>query len=221
MSNRRVTTYVLLASLGAGALVAATAGHAFAQESKGRQPAAQPAPKPDAKPAAAPQPGHDQAPPGTELSPMHKHLDNLVGTWEGGVKFKMGDQWAESKGTCKRELDMDGRFVIERVDSSPAFEGAPRFKGLGIVGYNTLQNKYESVWIDNMGTYVSTSTGTFDEKAKTFTFEGDMFDPMKGTKTRQRTVIDCSNPRTETMTGYAVGADGKLDKNFEGTFTKR
>lgn len=157
-------------------------------------------------------------PPGVALEPAHEHLKLMLGTWEGSVKFKMGDEWVESKGKAVRELAMDGRFIIERVEAEAM--GTP-FKGMGIVGYNTLDKKFESVWIENMATYMSTADGTFDAKTKTFTFMGDMIDPMTGKKCKQRTVMDCSNPTKETMKGYAVGADGKEEVNFTGEFTKK
>jgi len=130
-----------------------------------------------------------------------------------------GEEWIESKGTARRELIFDGRFVVEHVDAEGMGEG--RFRGLGIVGFNTIDNRFESVRIENMATYVSTSSGTYDERTKSFTFEGEMIDPMTGNRMRTRMTMDCSEPDREVATGWTVLPDGTLEKTFEGVFERK
>ncbi len=150
----------------------------------------------------------------------HKVLERFVGTWEGDVEFWFapGTEAMKSHGTIRREWIMDGRFVIEHVEAESS--GMP-FKGMGIVGYNTIENKYENVWLENMATWISTSSGTYDAAKKTFTFTGEMLDPQTGKRVKQRSVIDCSTPGREVMSGYCPGPDGKEYKNFSGVFVKK
>lgn len=152
----------------------------------------------------------------------HKRLDVMLGTWEGAVKFRMSptEPWSETKGSAHREWDMDGRFVVEHVKGDAFAPGMPAFKGLGLVGYNTIENRYESVWIENAATYIGFMTGAYDPAKKTLTFTGDLLDPS-GKRVKQRHVMDVSDPNKEVATGYCTGPDGKEFQNFEGTFTRK
>jgi hypothetical protein len=157
-----------------------------------------------------------------KTGPEHKALDILLGDWEGTVKFWMapGAEPMESKGTIHREWVLDGRFVKEDVVGDPMGGDTP-FKGLGYVGYNQIDKKYESIWMENMAMHISMSTGTYDAAKKTFTFQGDMLDPMDGKRKKQTSVIDHSGPDKEVMTGTCAGPDGKPFKNFEGVFQRK
>ncbi|MFG0285550.1 MAG: DUF1579 family protein [Phycisphaerales bacterium JB039] len=167
--------------------------------------------------ARAAQPEGQWAPPAP--GPMHEHLKQMVGAWEGSVRFRMGpgEDWMESTGTIRRELAMGGRFVIERVTGEGP--GGEDFKGMGIVGYNDMEGHYESVWIENMANHMSMATGTYDANTKTFTFKGDMID-MTGQKQKTVMTLDASDPDKEVSAGYIINADGSRTKNFEGTFTR-
>ena len=58
-------------------------------------------------------------------------------------------------------------------------------EGLGITGYGNFKKRYVSFWIDNHGTAMSTSTGTYDPATKAFTFEGLMDEPMTEEKDKK------------------------------------
>jgi hypothetical protein len=151
----------------------------------------------------------------------HRALDVLLGTWEGSVSFWMAPDTEPmvSAGTVTREWAMDGRFIVEHVDADGMAPGE-RFKGMGIVGYNTIENRYESAWIENMATWISTANGSYDASSKTFTFEGDMLNPMTGQREWMRHVLDVSDPRREVMVGWSRTPDGRKFKNFEGDFKR-
>lgn len=150
----------------------------------------------------------------------HKALEVMLGTWEGDVKFWMAPDTEPmvSHGKATRQWILDGRFVEEKVEAE-MMGGV--FHGLGLVGYNTLEKRYESFWAENMATWMSMATGTYDPAKKTFEFTGEMLDPMTGKRQKQRTTVDCSNPNREVMIGHCTGPDGKTFKNFEGVFEKR
>ncbi|MGE3106973.1 MAG: DUF1579 family protein [Phycisphaerales bacterium] len=222
MPSMKSTVVVLILTAGAF-----SAGRFWPASSDGVAHA-QPDPKakaPASKPAAQPDPEAAMMEMMAKLQPgeHHKVLDVMIGNWEGTVKFWMapGMEPMETTGSLHREWAMDGRWVIEHVDGKGMKPGDPPFKGMGLVGYNTIENKYESAWIENMATYLSTGTGTYDAAKKTFTFVGDMYDPMTMKKVHSRSVVDVSNPNKQTMTGYQTGPDGKEFKNFEGSFTKK
>lgn len=156
------------------------------------------------------------------LGEEHRRLEPLAGAWDITVKVWMDPAAPpmESTATVRREWALDGHFVIEHVES-PAAAGMPGFRGMGIIGYNTVEKRYENVWIENMATHVSFMTGAYDAAKQTLTFEGDMLDPMSGRRSRQRHVIDLANADRHTAVGLGLGADGKETKNFEGVFTRR
>lgn len=157
--------------------------------------------------------------------PMHEHLKQMVGNWEGTVRFKMNpaaDDWMESEGTVRRELAMGGRFVIEHVTGEPPEGmGDEEFKGMSIVGYNDIDGHYESVWIENMANHMSMSTGSYDENSKTFTFKGKMLDPMTRQRVDTEMMLDASDPDKEVWEGFHVQPDGTKVKTFEGEFERK
>ena len=63
-----------------------------------------------------------------------------------------------------------------------------QFKGMGIEGYDNAKKKFVSSWIDNMGTGIQFSEGTYDPATKTFTYTSEI-EMMPGMKTPVREVI--------------------------------
>lgn len=212
---------VIIASAG---IIGFVAGQALPVS--GNASAAQPekkAAQPDKKPDKGMPNMDDMMKMFSQPGEQHKTLESMLGHWEGGVKMWMDPAAPpmESKGSVDREWAMDGMFVIERVDATNMMGGDKRFKGMGIVGYNLIEKKYESVWIENMSSAISTATGTYDAAKKIFTFEGDMLDPASGKRVKQKSTLDVSNPNRHVMAGYGAGPDGKEFKNFEGVFEKK
>ncbi len=150
----------------------------------------------------------------------HKHLDSLLGEWSGTVKFWLapGTEPMESTGTVAREWNLGNRFLFEHVTANS--DMGP-FEGYGALGYNTIEKRYESVWLEDHATYMSMMTGSYDAAKKVFTFEGNILDPMTGKRSKQRHLVDVSSPTRQVMTGYGIGPDGKEFKNFEGVMEKK
>ncbi|CAG1005488.1 hypothetical protein PHYC_03235 [Phycisphaerales bacterium] len=186
-------------------------------QAEGAQPEKPKATQPD-KPGAG-QPAFEAPKPGTE----HKLLDGFLGTWEGGGKMWMAPDQSpmEFNGSATRTWVLDGMWVKEDVQGPPSEHMPVPFKGLGMIGYNTAEKKYEMLWFENMATWHSSATGTYDAAKKVFTFQGDCIDPMTQRRMKSRSTWDISNPTRHVFTGWAVGPDGKEFKNFEGTFEKK
>ena len=197
----------------------------------GTAAAAQPEKKPTkAVPKPAAQPGKNALPAGMEEAmkaeqpgPEHKILECFLGNWEGKVKFWMapGGDPMETTGTIHREWQLDGHWMVEHVDGASMMPGGKPFKGMGLIGYNTIEKRYEFAWVDNESTHVDISTGSYDAAKKTFTFEANSLNAMTGKREKQKTVADVSNPDREVFTGYAAGPDGKEFKNIEMVFEKK
>jgi hypothetical protein len=119
----------------------------------------------------------------SKLNDNHKLLASTEGTWNFTTKMWMnGDQSSkpqESKGTAVRKAAMGGRYVVMDVSGKmqmPGPDGKPRefeFKGQGIDGYDNAKQKFVSAWLDNMGTGIMNSEGTYDPASKAFTYTGE------------------------------------------------
>jgi len=119
---------------------------------------------------------------------QHKRLEALTGSWDVSVKMWLdpSKEPGESKGTSESKLIMGGRFFEEKVTGN---FGGETFHGLGITGYDNLKKKYTFAWIDNMGTGISTASGSYDTDKKTFTYHGEEIDPVEGKKVKTKTVL--------------------------------
>jgi hypothetical protein len=126
-----------------------------------------------------------------KLNENHKLLSGLDGTWSYKIKFWMnGDPTSkpeESSGTAIRKSIMGGRFTVMDVSGKMKMPGPDgkmketEFKGQGIDGYDNAKQKFVGSWVDNMGTGIMMSEGTYDPatKAMTYTAEYQMTPTMK------------------------------------------
>jgi hypothetical protein len=117
-----------------------------------------------------------------KLNENHKLLADLNGTWSYTVKFwpAPGAPPQESKGTAIRKSMMGGRFFVMDVsgkmqmpDPATGKMKSTDFKGQGIEGYDNAKQKFVGTWVDNMGTGIMTSEGTYDPAGKTFSFTAE------------------------------------------------
>lgn len=149
--------------------------------------------------AGSPPPGADDMAKMMELAQPgknHQLLAGLVGTWDYKMKFWMvpGAPPVEAKGTATRKPTLDGHYFLMDSASKMQMPGADgkltemSFKGMAIEGYDNVKQKFVSTWIDNMGTSIIMSEGTYDAATKTFTYlYGEEMVP--GTKTNVRQTI--------------------------------
>ena len=151
--------------------------------------------------------------------PHHKHLDALVGDWTTATKaiMKPGTPPEESTGTASFKWMMDGRFLAQ--DYNGSMMGMP-FKGHGVMGYDNILKKYNSVWIDSMGTAMMIMTGTCDAAGKTITCEGDMPDCMTGKVVKMKSIHKIESPTKHVFELHMPDESGKMFKGLEVTYTR-
>lgn len=152
--------------------------------------------------------------------PEHQRLAALAGSWTGTVKMWLepGKPPLEEACTAERKLIMGGRFLHEEVKSR--FMGQP-FAGLGLTGYDNLKKKYTSIWVDNMGTGISTAEGTGDAGGKVLTFIREETDPASGKKFKNKDVIRILGDDKNSMESFRLAPDGKEMKVMEITLTRK
>jgi hypothetical protein len=157
----------------------------------------------------------------------HKVLAELAGNWSYTVKMFMapGEPASESKGNATRKVIMDGRYVTGEYAGKFKMPGADgkmkdmEFKGMSVDGYDNVKQKFVSSWIDNMGTGIMLSDGTYDPSTKTFTFTGD-YEAMPGMKSKVREVIKIADKTHQSMEYYEDRGQGEA-KTMEINYTRK
>jgi len=150
----------------------------------------------------------------------HQKLVPWIGEWEVTSKMWMapGAPPVESGGTAVAHWILGDRFVEMTVKST--IMGQP-FEGRAITGYNNMQKTYQSFWVDNMGTSMTTSAGSVSADGKTFTFEAKMDDPMTGEKNKPYKFIDRFVSKDEAQSEIHDLSRGKKSKMMEMTYKRK
>lgn len=159
----------------------------------------------------------------------HKLLSSLDGSWDYTVKMWMDGDTSkkpqESKGTAVRKSIMDGRFVEMDVTGKmemPGPDGKPKemtFKGHAMEGYDNVKKKFVGTWMDNMGTAMMMSEGTYDSATKSFTYTSEM-EPVPGMKTSVREVLKVPD-NSHMMLEWYENQGGQEKKTMEINYTKK
>jgi len=151
-----------------------------------------------------------------KLNENHKLLVTTAGTWSYTVKMWMDPKGAptESTGTAVRKSVMDGRYVTGDYSGKFKMPGADgkmtdmNFKGMSMDAYDNVKKKFVSGWVDNMGTGIMITEGTYDAAAKTITYNGE-FEMMPGMKSKVREVIKLTDKDHMTMEYYEDRGQGE------------
>ncbi|HVD96396.1 MAG TPA: DUF1579 domain-containing protein [Candidatus Limnocylindria bacterium] len=221
-------TFTLLVTILFAALIATTS---FAQS-----PAASPAIA--SSPAAAvgapggqpnPQEMMKQMMEISKLNENHKLLADMNGNWNYTIKMWMNPdpnaKPQESKGTATRKNIMGGRYVMMDVSGKMQMPGEDgkmkdiQFKGMAVEGYDNVKKKFIGSWIDNMGTGIELSEGTYDPATKTFTYTSEM-EPMPGMKTQVREVLKVADNNHMLLEWYE-NHGGQERKTMEIAYTRK
>lgn len=151
--------------------------------------------------------------------PAHKVLDTKVGKWTAQMKLWMepGKAPTTSTGTAESKWILGGRYVEDTFTGT--FMGEP-FHGRGVTGFDNLKKKYVTTWIDDAGTGIMHSEGTFDAATKTFTYTGESPDCMAGKYVKSRAIDRMVDADHWTMQMYSPGPDGKEFMNMEIAYTR-
>lgn len=164
----------------------------------------------------------------SKLNENHKLLSSLDGNWSYTIKTWMNpDPNAppqESKGTATRKTVMGGRYVMMDVTGKMQMPGADgkmkdmQFKGMGIEGYSNVKKKFVASWVDNMGTGIEFSEGTYDPATKTLTYTSEI-EPMPGMKMPVREEIKIADNNHMSLEWYE-NHGGQEKKTMEIHYTR-
>jgi hypothetical protein len=152
--------------------------------------------------------------------PEHALLQTMVGSWEYSSKMWMDPSKppVQNSGTCERKAILGGRYIYEEINGNVM--GMP-FDGIGITGYDNVEKKYKTVWLDNMSTTIMAGDGTYDEQNKAFTFEMKYTDALTGKSTTAKTITKIVNKDKQVFEYYGKDPSGVEFKTMEITFTRK
>jgi hypothetical protein len=164
----------------------------------------------------------------SKLNENHKMLADMNGSWNYTIKMWMNpDPNAppqQSKGTATRKSVMNGRYVAMDVTGKlqmPGEDGKMKdmqFKGMAVEGYDNAKKKFVSSWIDNMGTGIQFSEGTYDPASKTLTFASEI-EMMPGMKMPVREVLKLTDKDHMLLEWYETHG-GQEKKTMEIAYTR-
>jgi len=162
------------------------------------------------------------------LNENHKLLADMNGSWNYAIKMWMNpDPNAppqQSKGTATRKSVMNGRYVAMDVTGKMQMPGEGgkmkdiQFKGMAVEGYDNAKKKFVSSWIDNMGTGIQFSEGTYDPASKTLTFTSEI-EMMPGMKMPVREVLKLTDKDHMLLEWYETHG-GQEKKTMEIAYTR-
>jgi hypothetical protein len=163
----------------------------------------------------------------SKLNENHKLIGELAGTWTYTVKFwpAPGAPAQESKGVAVRKPTMEGRFYTLEVNGKMQMPGPDgkmkdvEFKGMSLEGYDNVKKKFVGTWMDNMGTGIMTSEGTYDPATKTFTYTGE-YEAIPGMKQKIREVMKVTDKDHHSFDWYETRGDQEV-KTMEIAYTRK
>ena len=151
--------------------------------------------------------------------PMHELMAKSVGEWNTKITYWM-DPAGEpmvSEGKAVVEMILGGRYM-KSTNTGPMM-GMP-FEGINLQGYDNATGEFTAVWIDNMGTGISVTKGTYDEGTKTLNFTGTMIDPVSGKELHYKQTVQLVDDSHQVIEMF-LQKDGKEFKNMVIELTKK
>ena len=157
----------------------------------------------------------------------HKLLTGMAGMWTYSVKMWMNPSAppTSSTGSAVIKAIMDGRYFVGDFTGKMQMPGADgkmkdmNFKGMSIDGYDNVKKKFVSSWIDNMGTGIMMSDGTYDSATKTFAYTGE-YEGMPGMKSKARMTVKIVDNDHHTFEWYEDRGQGEA-KTMEIAYTRK
>ncbi len=101
----------------------------------------------------------------------HRRLAEHAGQWNVECDFYMDPSQPPMRVPAREKVELFGGFWTVSQFECDMF-GAP-YKGRASLGYDPLQGKYVSTWIDTMSPAIFLFTGSFDASGKVLEMTGE------------------------------------------------
>ncbi|MBW8684214.1 DUF1579 domain-containing protein [Chitinophaga rhizophila] len=150
---------------------------------------------------------------------IHQMIAKSDGEWDFDMTMWMAADQPPTKstGTTVNKMILGGRYQ-ESIHKGTMM-GMP-FEGHGVLAYDNGKKIFVNSWIDNMGTGIMTTEGTWDDATKSITFTGKAYDPMTGKDMPVREIFKLLDDDHHQMEMYMTH-DGKEFKAMEIKFNRK
>jgi hypothetical protein len=151
----------------------------------------------------------------------HEKLDVLVGSWDVKNTMWMDPSKApmvSEGGVAENKWVLGGRFLEQRFEGK--FMGMP-FSGIGYTGYDNYKKKYLGTWMDNFGTTIMNTTGSFDSSGKVLRSTARMDDFSTGKVITVREVLNIVNKDELRLEMFGPGPDGRDFRMMEIVYKRK
>jgi hypothetical protein len=147
-------------------------------------------------------------------SEMHKMMAAEEGKWNNEMTFWMGADGQPEKATSTAEIKMimGGRY--QETNYKGDMMGMP-FEGRSTIAFDNNTKEFVSTWIDNMGTGMMVTRGTYDEATKSTTSTGTMVDPITGKEREIREIYTIVDDNTRKLEMFETPTGGEEYKSME------
>lgn len=146
---------------------------------------------------------------GTQPTPHHAWLENLVGEWNVTSEMWMGPDQPMQTGTGTEKISsLNGLWAY--CEGTGTMPGGGTMRYFMTLGYDVTFNEYRGAWFADVSSHLWKYTGTLSEDGKKMTLEcegPDMMSDEPGATAMYRDVHELIDTNTRTMTSYG------LDKN--------
>ena len=133
----------------------------------------------------------------------------LLKAFEGRFKARVTMWWDPSADPMVSTGVMTNRLVLgDKFIEHDYADDTGMFHGKGFWGFNTLDKRWEGVWIDSMASFMHTDTGSYDQGARTWEMRGQMTDPSSGDTLYRRNTITLSDDDHHTMESFFAREPG-------------
>lgn len=143
----------------------------------------------------------------------HRMMAAEEGTWNCQMTFWMepGGKPESYKSVAEIKMIMGGRY--QEATYAGDMMGMP-FQGKATTAFNNASKEYTMTWIDNMGTGIMVSNGSYDPETRSVVSKGEMVNPMDRTKTQFREVYSYVDENTRKIEMFDTKG-GKEYKSME------
>jgi hypothetical protein len=155
------------------------------------------------------------------LTPMHHMLMGSIGHWQLEVKVWASPQ-AKEPGSSLYECETrplgDGKFAVSEIRG---MSNNMPYEARCVMGFNSVTQKFERVWFDNLSPGVLLLEGTYDEGAHKITYTGKVTDPRTHESIPIRQVLNLSDPGRQVLEVFTQMKEGKEYKSMELIYNRR
>lgn len=155
------------------------------------------------------------------LTPMHHMLMAAIGHWQIEMKVWPSPQSKDPVSSvfeCDTRPLGDGKFTVAEIRGTS--NNMP-YEARCVMGFNSVTQKFERVWFDNLSPGVLLLEGTYDQESHKITYTGKVTDPRTHEQIPIRQVLNLSDPGRQVMEVFTQFKEGKDYKSMELTYNRR